>query len=169
MHRRFTQTPPTATHRIQSWRHTGIFKPARVDSVKRITAVEGLGHRFITMKHLPKDPAVDCYVESSHMSMKVCPLLSPENEIENFVTWSEIIKNRKQSSRESRLSSTFDNRAIAAEIQRNRQNRAAARNRISPHLEGLHSMQKMTCLGVKRSNHSLQINQISRGWVANLG
>lgn len=57
-----------------------------LDSVKRTTPVEGLGHRFITMKHLPKDPAVDCYVESSHMSMKVCPLLSPENEIENFVT-----------------------------------------------------------------------------------
>lgn len=57
-----------------------------LDSVKRITPVEGLGHRFITMKHLPKDPAVDCYVESSRMSMKVCPPLSPENEIENFVT-----------------------------------------------------------------------------------
>ncbi|KAL3981201.1 dual specificity protein kinase YAK1 [Sarotherodon galilaeus] len=98
-------------------------------SLLKITPVEGLGHRFITMKHLPEDPAVDCYVESSRMSMKVCPPLSPENEIGNFVTSSEIIKNRKQSSRESRLSSSSDNRAIAAEIQRNRQNRAAARNK----------------------------------------
>uniref|UniRef100_A0A3Q4GSE2 Protein kinase domain-containing protein n=1 Tax=Neolamprologus brichardi TaxID=32507 RepID=A0A3Q4GSE2_NEOBR len=27
-----------------------------VDPIKRITPVEGLGHRFITMKHLPEDP-----------------------------------------------------------------------------------------------------------------
>uniref|UniRef100_A0A3Q2VN54 Homeodomain-interacting protein kinase 1-like n=1 Tax=Haplochromis burtoni TaxID=8153 RepID=A0A3Q2VN54_HAPBU len=42
-----------------------------VDPVKRITPVEGLGHRFITMKHLPEDPAVDCYTKSSCTSMEV--------------------------------------------------------------------------------------------------
>uniref|UniRef100_A0A3P8NQF7 Protein kinase domain-containing protein n=1 Tax=Astatotilapia calliptera TaxID=8154 RepID=A0A3P8NQF7_ASTCA len=55
-----------------------------VDPVKRITPVEGLGHRFITMKHLPEDPAVDCYTKSSCTSMEVCPLLSLENEIDSF-------------------------------------------------------------------------------------
>ncbi|XP_006781234.2 homeodomain-interacting protein kinase 1-like [Neolamprologus brichardi] len=97
-----------------------------MDPVKRITPVEGLGHRFITMKHLPEDPAVDCYVESSRMSMKVCPPLSLENEIESFVTSSEIIKNREQSSKGSRLSYSF---ATAADIQRNRQKREAARTK----------------------------------------
>uniref|UniRef100_A0A3P9DIE6 Protein kinase domain-containing protein n=1 Tax=Maylandia zebra TaxID=106582 RepID=A0A3P9DIE6_9CICH len=56
-----------------------------VDPVKRITPVEGLGHRFITMKHLPEDPAVDCYTKSSCTSMEVCPLLSLENEIDSFL------------------------------------------------------------------------------------
>uniref|UniRef100_A0A3P9DG86 Protein kinase domain-containing protein n=1 Tax=Maylandia zebra TaxID=106582 RepID=A0A3P9DG86_9CICH len=64
-----------------------------VDPVKRITPVEGLGHRFITMKHLPEDPAVDCYTKSSCTSMEVCPLLSLENEIDSFVTTSEIKRN----------------------------------------------------------------------------
>ncbi|XP_006810540.1 homeodomain-interacting protein kinase 2-like, partial [Neolamprologus brichardi] len=103
-----------------------------VDPIKRITPVEGLGHRFITMKHLPEDPAVDCYTESSHSSMEVCSPLSVENEIENFVTSSEIISNSEQSSERSRLSSTFNNGVTAAKIQINRQKRAAARKKNQP-------------------------------------
>ncbi|KAL3992966.1 F-box and WD-40 domain protein 7 [Sarotherodon galilaeus] len=124
-----------------------------MDPVKRITPVEGLGHRFITMKHLPEDPAVDCYAESSRMSMKVCPPLSLENEIENFVTSSEIIKNRQQSSGVSRLSSTFENCVTAAEIRRNRQKRAAARKKDQPAFSRFawHAKDDMSCkLGVKQ-------------------
>uniref|UniRef100_A0A3P8NPV2 Protein kinase domain-containing protein n=1 Tax=Astatotilapia calliptera TaxID=8154 RepID=A0A3P8NPV2_ASTCA len=80
-----------------------------VDPVKRITPVEGLGHRFITMKHLPEDPAVDCYTKSSCTSMEVCPLLSLENEIDSFVTTSEIKRNSQQSGGRSRRASTFNN------------------------------------------------------------
>ncbi|KAL3977169.1 vomeronasal 2 receptor [Sarotherodon galilaeus] len=123
-----------------------------MDPVKRITPVEGLGHRFITMKHLPEDPAVDCYAESSRMSMKVCPPLSLENEIENFVTSSEIMKNRKQSSGQFSPSSTFDSCATAAEIQRNREKREAARkkNQLAFRL-AWHAKDDMSCkLDVKQ-------------------
>ncbi|CAI5636284.1 unnamed protein product [Oreochromis niloticus] len=123
-----------------------------MDPVKRITPVEGLGHRFITMKHLPEDPAIDCYAESSRMSMKVCPPLSLENEIENFVTSSEIIKNRKQSGGRFGQSSTFDSCATAVEIQRNRQKREAARkkNQLAFRL-AWHAKDDMSCkLGDKQ-------------------
>uniref|UniRef100_A0A3P9DII4 Protein kinase domain-containing protein n=1 Tax=Maylandia zebra TaxID=106582 RepID=A0A3P9DII4_9CICH len=103
-----------------------------VDPVKRITPVEGLGHRFITMKHLPEDPAVDCYTKSSCTSMEVCPLLSLENEIDSFVTTSEIKRNSEQSGGRSRRASTFNNCVKTAKIQRNRQRRAAARKKNQP-------------------------------------
>ncbi|KAL3981301.1 sialic acid binding Ig-like lectin 15 [Sarotherodon galilaeus] len=117
-----------------------------VDPVKRITPVEGLGHRFITVKHLPEVPAVDCYAESSRMSMKVCPPLSLENEIENFVTSSEIIKSENRAEEDLDclpLLTTARLQLKSKETDRKEQLHATT---ISLYLVGLHGMQKMTCL-----------------------
>ncbi|XP_042280716.1 homeodomain-interacting protein kinase 1-like [Thunnus maccoyii] len=62
----------------------------RVDSVKRITPTEALGHRFITMRHFPRDTDPDLYVASSRVNMSVCPPQDSPVEINCFVTSSEV-------------------------------------------------------------------------------
>uniref|UniRef100_A0A3B4XEX9 Protein kinase domain-containing protein n=1 Tax=Seriola lalandi dorsalis TaxID=1841481 RepID=A0A3B4XEX9_SERLL len=52
-----------------------------VDPEKRITPSEALGHRFITMKHLPSDANPNPYVSSSYLKIKdlsPTPLNQPE-------------------------------------------------------------------------------------------
>ncbi|XP_045901918.1 homeodomain-interacting protein kinase 2-like [Micropterus dolomieu] len=62
-----------------------------VDSVTRIAPTEALGHRFITMRHFPRDTDPDPYVASSCVNMKVCPSQDSPVEISCFVTSSEVL------------------------------------------------------------------------------
>uniref|UniRef100_A0A7N5ZY95 Protein kinase domain-containing protein n=1 Tax=Anabas testudineus TaxID=64144 RepID=A0A7N5ZY95_ANATE len=66
-----------------------------VDSIKRLTPTEALGHRFITMRHLSKEPESDPYVTLSYENMKACPSQDPTDEISCFVTSSEVSHGRE--------------------------------------------------------------------------
>uniref|UniRef100_A0A3B4WZF1 Protein kinase domain-containing protein n=1 Tax=Seriola lalandi dorsalis TaxID=1841481 RepID=A0A3B4WZF1_SERLL len=62
-----------------------------VDPEKRITPSEALGHRFITMKHLPSDANPNPYVSSSYLKIKECQLEESSVEFKRFVTSSEVL------------------------------------------------------------------------------
>uniref|UniRef100_A0A3B4TW54 Protein kinase domain-containing protein n=1 Tax=Seriola dumerili TaxID=41447 RepID=A0A3B4TW54_SERDU len=63
-----------------------------VDPEKRITPSEALGHRFITMKHLPNDANPNPYVSSSYLKIKECQLEESSVEFKRFVTSSEVLR-----------------------------------------------------------------------------
>uniref|UniRef100_A0A3B4XFD4 Protein kinase domain-containing protein n=1 Tax=Seriola lalandi dorsalis TaxID=1841481 RepID=A0A3B4XFD4_SERLL len=53
--------------------------------------IEALGHRFITMKHLPSDANPNPYVSSSYLKIKECQLEESSVEFKRFVTSSEVL------------------------------------------------------------------------------
>lgn len=57
---------------------------------KRINPSEALGHRFITLKHFPRD-TYNSYVESSTSTIKNCKLEQSSFEFQPFVTSSEVV------------------------------------------------------------------------------
>ncbi len=62
-----------------------------VDPEKRISPDEALGHRFMTMKHFPKDTSTNPYATSARLTKTKCQLEPSSVEMKNFVTSSEVV------------------------------------------------------------------------------
>uniref|UniRef100_A0A3Q3XMF0 Protein kinase domain-containing protein n=1 Tax=Mola mola TaxID=94237 RepID=A0A3Q3XMF0_MOLML len=69
----------------------------RINPEKRINPRQALGHRFITLKHFPRDIS-NSYVESSALTMKNCNIEPSLIEIKHFVTSSEVESMNAESS-----------------------------------------------------------------------
>ncbi len=61
-----------------------------VDPEKRIAPSEGLGHRFITMKHFDPNTA-NTYVKTAYMTVENCQLQQSWTKFKHFVTSSEAV------------------------------------------------------------------------------
>uniref|UniRef100_A0A3Q3XAN7 Protein kinase domain-containing protein n=1 Tax=Mola mola TaxID=94237 RepID=A0A3Q3XAN7_MOLML len=92
----------------------------RINPEKRINPRQALGHRFITLKHFPRDIS-NSYVESSALTMKNCNIEPSLIEIKHFVTSSEVESMNAESSNldnplslEEEMNAETDNGPMAA-------------------------------------------------------
>uniref|UniRef100_A0A3B4WZE5 Protein kinase domain-containing protein n=1 Tax=Seriola lalandi dorsalis TaxID=1841481 RepID=A0A3B4WZE5_SERLL len=71
----------------------------QVDPQKRITLSEALGHRFITMKHFPHDANPNPYMSAAFSTITKCQLEESSVKFKHFVTSSEVVGFKGESTR----------------------------------------------------------------------